>query len=275
MEGQITKILSNLYFVTSNKSVYECKARGKFRHDKIIPVVGDYVIFSEIDKYITEILPRKNFLIRPLSSNIDQGLIITSLKSPDFSANLLDKLLLISEYNRITPVICITKEDLLNDDEKKEFESIINYYRKIGYKVLYNSKLDEVKAIFKDKVTVFIGQTGSGKSTLLNKLDSGLNLETNEISKALGRGKHTTRFVQLISIFGGSVLDTPGFSSIDLSKLDDIDIKNCFIEFKDYSCRFQDCKHIGEHDCAVKKAVESGEILRSRYDNYKKFIEKK
>jgi len=272
MEGQITKILSNLYFITSSNRVYECSARGKFRHQKITPVVGDYVIFNESEKYITEILPRKNFLIRPLVSNIDQGVIVTSLSSPDFSTNLLDKLILIAEYNKITPIICITKEDLLNDNKKEHFTSIINYYRKIGYLVLYNTELDDIKKLFKDKTTVFMGQTGSGKSTLLNKLDSNLNLETDEISKALGRGKHTTRFVQLLSMFDGKVLDTPGFSSIDLSTINDEDIGWGFIEFKNHECKFRDCKHINEQSCAVKEAVESGDILDSRYENYKKFI---
>ena len=272
MEGQITKILSNLYFTTSNGIVYECNARGKFRHQKITPVVGDYVIFSESEKYITEILPRKNFLIRPLVSNIDQGIIVTSLKAPDFSTNLLDKLLLIAEHNNIKPIICITKADLLSDTEKEQFRSIIEYYKSIGYLVLDNTELADIKKLFKDKITVFMGQTGSGKSTLLNKLDSNLNLETDEISKALGRGKHTTRFVQLLNMFEGKVLDTPGFSSIDLSSISDEDISWGFIEFKNYECKFRDCKHINEQSCAVKEAVESGNILDSRYDNYKKFI---
>jgi len=273
MEGQITKILSDTYFITSNNVVYECKARGKFRHQNIIPVVGDYVMFSEIENYIKEILPRKNYLVRPLVSNIDQGLIVTSLKAPDFSTNLLDKLLLIAEYNKIKPIICITKEDLLTEEEKKKFKEIINYYISIGYLVLYNTDLDLIKKIFKNKVTVFMGQTGSGKSTLLNRLDNNLNLETNEISKALGRGKHTTRFVQLLDMYSGKVLDTPGFSSIDLSSMTDEEIKNSFIEFRKYECKFKDCKHIKEQSCAIKEAVDSNQILCSRYDNYKKFID--
>ena len=275
MEGQITKILSNLYFVTYKDKVYECHARGKFRHESITPTVGDYVRFDEKNNYILEVLPRKNTLVRPLVSNIDQGLIVTSLKEPDFSSNLLDKLLLVMEHNSIVPIICLTKEDLLTGEEKIEFSRYIEYYRGLGYLVLYNTNLDDIKIIFKNKVTVFTGQTGSGKSTLLNMLDDSLNLETNEISKALGRGKHTTRFVQLINLFDGKVLDTPGFSMIDLSNMSDEDIRDSFIEFSKYPCKFKDCKHLNERDCAVKDAVEDGRILESRYNNYKKFIEKK
>ncbi len=274
MKGQIVKIISNLYFVNCDGLIYECHSRGNFRKNKITPVVGDFCVIDEKNRYILEILPRKNALIRPLVANIDQGLIVTSLKTPDFSFNLLDKLLLIMEINKIKPIICITKEDLLTENEKEEYRKIMDYYRKIGYVVYYNNEIDELKKIFKDKTTVFTGQTGAGKSSLFNKLDKNLNFEVGEVSIALGRGKHTTRCVELISLLGGKLVDTPGFSSIDLSMLKSEDIKGAFVEFNDYKCKYKDCMHTKEStlECGVKKATEEGKILKSRYDDYIKFL---
>ena len=274
MKGQIIKILSNLYFVNCDGNILECHSRGNFRNKNITPVVGDYCIVDIDSKYILEILPRKNFLIRPLVANIDQGLIVTSLKTPDFSTNLLDKLILIMELNNIKPIICITKEDIVDNDLKNEIKEILDYYKKIGYKVFYNYELEEIKKIFKDKTTVFTGQTGAGKSSLFNKLDPNLNFETGEVSIALGRGKHTTRFVELINLFDGKLVDTPGFSSIDLSIYSKENIKNSFIEFNNYECKYKDCNHTNESidECAIKKGVLEGKILKSRYDNYLKFI---
>ena len=178
------------------------------------------------------------------------------------------------EINKIKPIICITKEDIITDEQKKETKEILDYYKKIGYQVFYNYELDDIKKIFKDKTTVFTGQTGAGKSSLFNKLDPSLNFETGEVSIALGRGKHTTRFVELISLFDGKLVDTPGFSSIDLTIYSEEDIRNSFIEFKKYNCKYNDCKHINEgiDECAIKKAVDNKEILESRYLNYIKFI---
>lgn len=275
MEGQIIKILSNLYFVNNGNQIYECHSRGKFRNDKITPVVGDYVIFDSENNYILEILPRKNYLIRPLVSNIDQGIILTSVKHPDFSSNLLDKLITVMEHHHIKPILCFSKWDLLSEEETKSMEQICNYYQKIGYTVVKNIELDNIKALLKDKTTVFTGQTGAGKSTLMNRLDSSLNLETGEISEALGRGKHTTRHVELIEMYGGKVLDTPGFSSIDFSNLSKEEIRDTFIEFDDYLCPFRDCMHINEKECEVKRNVENGNILASRYENYQKFLNPK
>lgn len=274
MKGQIVKILSNLYFVQVEDKVYDCRSRGVFRNQNITPVVGDYCIFSVEDKYILEILPRKNFLIRPLVSNVDQGLIVTSLRIPEFSSNLLDKLLLIMELNRIEPIICITKEDLISEEEKENIRDIMKYYQSIGYNVIYNYETDKLKEIFKDKTTVFTGQTGAGKSSLLNRLDSSLDLEVGEVSKALGRGKHTTRHVELISIFGGKLVDTPGFSSIDLSIFTKEQIRRSFREFNEYPCKYRGCFHNRENieECEIKKNVENGNILKSRYENYIKFI---
>ena len=275
MKGQIVKILSNLYFVNDGSKVHECHSRGKFRNDKITPVVGDYVVFDDENNYILEILPRKNYLIRPLVSNIDQGIIVTSVKHPDFSSNLLDKLITVMEHNDIEPILCFSKWDLLTEDETDKIENICSYYEKIGYVTVKNTELDRIKDLLKDKTSVFTGQTGAGKSTLMNHLDSNLNLETGEISLALGRGKHTTRHVELIEMYGGKVLDTPGFSSIDFSNLTKEEIKNTFIEFDNYLCPFRDCMHINEKECEVKRNVENGNILASRYENYQKFLNPK
>ncbi len=274
MKGQIVKILSNLYTVNSEGRVYECHSRGKFRNQNITPVVGDYVVFDNENNYILEILPRKNSLVRPLVSNIDQALLVTSVKSPDFSTNLLDKLLTTVEYHDIKPIICLTKYDLLTSNEKKEINKYLKYYKKIGYKVLFNTNLFRIKRLFKNKTTVFTGQTGAGKSTLINHLDKSLKLETGEISKALGRGKHTTRHVELIEIYGGKVLDTPGFSSIDFNDLTNEEIRDTFIDFNKYTCPYKDCMHLKEKECTIKNKVKSGEILKSRYENYQKFIKK-
>lgn len=271
MQGKIIKQLSNDYTVLSNNKIYICKPRGKFRKDNLVPLVGDNVLFDEKNNYLLEILPRKNSLIRPSVANIDQVVIITSVKDPDFSSNLLDKLLTIVEYNNIKPIICFTKLDLL--DNKEEINNIIEYYKKIGYLVYISTDIDNISKIFSSKLTVFTGQSGAGKSTLLNKLDNNLNLKTGEISYALGRGKHTTRHVELLNLYDGLVADTPGFSALDLNYMTDIQIRDTFIEFKN-ECKYRDCMHINEDGCEVIKRLDK-DILKSRYDNYVKFLRRK
>lgn len=272
MRGQIVKILSNLYFVESKGVIYECRSRGKFRHMDLTPVVGDFVLFDEKENYILDILDRKNVLVRPMVSNIDQAFIVTSVKSPDFSTYLLDKLLVLMYHYSITPVICITKYDLLSKNERKEIDAIIKYYKKQGYKVVKNNQMFRIRRMFKGKTTVFTGQTGAGKSTLLNKLDKRLSLEVGEVSKALGRGRHTTRHVELIHTFKGNVLDTPGFSSLDLTDITKEEIKDAFFEFRKITCPYQDCFHMKEKECLVKREVEDNKILSSRYENYTRFM---
>lgn len=269
MQGKIIKIISNDYTVNSNNKNYVCKSRGKFRNLNMTPLVGDNVMFDEKKLYIMDILDRSNELIRPPMANIDQAIVITSVKDPDFSSNLLDKMLNIIEYNNVKPIICFTKLDLVKQDYMNE---IINYYKKIGYDVYLNTEIDKLKTIFKNKITVFTGQTGAGKSTLLNKLDKNLNLKTDEISYALGRGKHTTRYIELLNILDGLVADTPGFSALDFIGMKNENIRDNFIEFRNYTCKYSDCMHNKETDCEVKKAVENNEILKSRYENYLKFI---
>lgn len=265
MEGKIIKIVSNDYTVQADKQ-YICKARGKFRYENIKPLVGDNVIFEK--NYIMEIKKRKNYLIRPMVSNIDQVLIMASVKNPDLDLNLLDKLLCIIEFNSIKPIICFSKLDLLNNNE---LQDIIDYYRQIGYDIYINTEIEKIKKIFKNKVTVFTGQSGSGKSTLLNKLDSSFNLKTGEISLALNRGKHTTRHVELFPLFDGFVVDTPGFSSVDFNDMTNSDIRDNMLEFNDYKelCEYKDCMHVNEEKCGIKN---NPKILNSRYENYLKFI---
>lgn len=272
MKGQIVKIISNNYTVSTGTAVYICKARGKFRKEKKTPLVGDYVLFDDKNNYILEIESRKNFLIRPMVANIDQAFLITSLKEPDLSLNLLDKLLVVMEVNKIKPIICLTKQDKCQKEELQKYQEIMDYYRNIGYMVLYNNELDKIKKEIKNKTSVFTGQTGAGKSTLLNHLDASLNLKTGEISMALNRGKHTTRHVELIEMYGGKVLDTPGFSSLEFKDMTKEEIKNAFVEFKQYPCIYKDCSHIDEKECKIRKAVEDKEILLSRYENYKKIL---
>ena len=269
MDGKIIKIISNKFTVLANKR-YECIARGKFRNQKVTPIVGDNVIFDDKKQIILDIKPRKNSLVRPPVANIDQAVIVVSVKEPDLDLYLLDKLLCIVEYNNIKPIICFTKVDLLKD--KSKFEDIKNYYKKIGYMVFENKDKD-LKQIFKDKITVFAGQSGAGKSTLLNILDESLNLKTGTISYALGRGKHTTRHVELINLLGGWCADTPGFSSLSLSEMDIKHIKDNMIEFHNLSskCAYRDCMHDKEEECEIKKQVGKY-ILESRYENYIKFI---
>ena len=272
MQGQIIKIVSDLHYVSCNDEVYPCKCRGIFRKEHITPVVGDYVLFSIEKKLIEEILPRKNEFERPKVSNIDQAFIVTSLVNPNFSLNLLDKMLVLMELHNVEAIICITKEDLVSDLELEKIRKTLKYYKSLGYEVVSNQEIDKIKALIKGKTSVFTGQTGAGKSTLLNKLNPNWNLETGEVSLALGRGRHTTRVVELFSLFDGKVMDTPGFSALDFNKYSKEEIRDAFIEFSMYPCPFKDCMHTKEKECIVKQEVISNNILDSRYTNYLNFI---
>lgn len=273
MQGQIIKISSNRHVVYSEGYEYNTIPRGKFRKDKMIPKVGDYVNFNDKSLVIEEILPRKNTFNRPMVSNIDRAFIVTSLVNPNFSLGLLDKFIAHMELNNIDVVICLTKIDLVNDEEYEKIKEIMQYYNNIGYNVVTNNDLLKIKELIRDKTNVFIGQTGAGKSTLLNKLNPSFNLKTGEVSLALGRGKHTTRNVELYKFLDGKVLDTPGFSSLDFSIYKKDDIKKAFREFSNYTCPFKDCSHTKEEECSIRKAVNDKEILESRYNSYLKFYE--
>lgn len=272
MKGQIVKILSDIHFVSTENETIPCTCRGIFRKNKVNPYVGDFVLFDEEKKQITEVLKRKNEIKRPPVANIDQGFIITSLKTPDFDPFLLDKLIVQLELNHITPVIILTKLDLVSEEVKEKVRETMKYYKEIGYTVLENTQLEEIKKLFQDKTTVFTGQTGAGKSRLLNQLDENLNLETGEVSESLGRGRHTTRHIELWNLFGGKVLDTPGFSALEFTEYEPLEIASAMIEFKNYPCPFRDCSHTNEPECQIKKEVEKGTILKSRYDSYRRLV---
>ena len=275
MPGKIIKIISNLYTVKTQNGLYECRARGKFRNLFIVPLVGDECIIDEKNKYILKILPRKNSLSRPMIANVDLALIVTSVKKPNLSLSLLDKMISIISLKNIVPILIFTKIDLLNKEEIKELEKIKAYYVKIGYSVFDNQNLKKLYPLLKNKIIVVTGQTGAGKSTLLNQMDTTLHLKTDEISESLGRGKHTTRHVELFQIKDFYIADTPGFSSLDFLETTKEEIRNSFKEFSNYTCRFKNCMHDKEQDCAVKEALENGEILESRYQNYLSFIKNK
>lgn len=271
MQGKIVKNISNLYDVLVGNTIYHAKARGKFKNMNITPLVGDEVKIDIEKNYIMEILPRYNCLDRPRVSNVDIALIITSCKEPNISLNLLDKEITSIVLNNIEPVIVFSKLDLLNPTEINTIETLKSYYQKIGYQVFYNTEMPLLKKYLANKEIVVTGQTGSGKSTFINKLGN-LNIETNEISHALGRGKHTTRHAEIYHIDNINIIDTPGFSSLDINKYTKKEIADSFIEFKSYSCRFKDCLHDKEIDCGVKEALNNNLILRSRYDNYLAFL---
>jgi ribosome biogenesis GTPase len=273
MKGRVIKLISNMWTVEIDGKLIDCSCIGKFKYLKISPIVGDIVEVDVENKLITKIYVRKNELIRPPVSNIDQAIILVSCKEPNFSSNLLDKMLVVIEYNNVKPIICFTKYDLL--DDTTEIDEIISYYKKIGYDVFINDDVLNISNVLTDKVSVLTGQTGVGKSSLLNRLKDDLNLPTGEISKALGRGRHTTRHVELLKIDDGLVADTPGFSSLDFIGMTKNDIKDNFIEFYENqdNCKYQDCLHIKEDGCFIKQLVESKEIRETRYENYKKFIE--
>ncbi len=270
--GKIIRIISNLYTVNVDGKNIPCKARGKFRKDKITPLVGDFCEIDEENQYIMKIQERKNFLIRPSIANVDIALIVTSMKKPDFSTNLLDKLISIISLHKIEPMICFTKIDLLNAKEYQEFQTIRDYYTSLGYGVFTNEELADIKQFLNNKIIVVTGQTGAGKSTLLNRLDNTLKLKTSPISEALNRGVHTTRHTEIYEIANFYIADTPGFSALDLKDFNKEDIRSTFKEFSKYPCQFKDCNHIKEKNCGVKEAVSEGKILESRYNSYQNFL---
>lgn len=269
--GIIIKGIGGFYYVkTEENKIIQCKARGVFRKKKITPIVGDRVVIS--DGNIDEIKERKNFMIRPPVSNIDLLLIVVAACSPDPNLFLIDKLLVYSKILNIDAALCINKTDLKNADE------IAKLYRTAGYKVILVSgetgeNLSELKELLKNRVTAFCGLSGVGKSTLLNLLCESEDIKTGDLSQKIMRGKHTTRHVELLELpCGGYVFDTPGFSSLELTDITDIEpseLAGCFPEFVSDECRFKTCAHINEPDCRIKEMVENGGISASRYENYK------
>ena len=272
MNGKIICINASLHKVLlENNTIIDTKVRGKLRNQNIEPMVGDNVFVDIKNNTIEKIEQRKNCLNRPLVSNIDKLLIVMSTSIPVFSSYLIDKFLIIAASNNIEPIIIITKTDMISLKEKNEIKKYINYYRKLGIKTYINTSVKKIKKEFRGSVTALCGQTGSGKSSLLNRIDVTLKLKTGEVSESLGRGKHTTRLVELLEVNGGLIADTPGFSSLDLN-IDKKDIKNYYPEFN-IPCKYRTCLHIGEDGCEIKSLVNKGKIPKWRYENYIKFVE--
>jgi ribosome biogenesis GTPase / thiamine phosphate phosphatase len=282
-EGRIIKALSGFYYVENEDGIFQCRGRGNFRKRKITPLVGDRVTFeaeNATDGYVLEVHDRKNKLVRPPIANVEQAVLVFSAQEPDFSPHLLDKFLVHVEANDIEPVICLSKIDLLDEETEEALAEVETLYRNAGYEVLSTSiYVDETIELLRpylcERVSVFAGQSGVGKSSLLNALKPELNLETNQISKSLGRGKHTTRHVELIPVDTGYVADTPGFSSLDFQGVSPETLALCFPEMRERAedCRFRQCTHINEPSCAVKESLNEGEIAPSRYKHYVQFMQ--
>lgn len=279
MQGKIMKGIAGFYYVhVIGAGVYECKAKGIFRKEKIKPLVGDNVeidIISEEEKTgnISRILERKNELIRPAVANIDQAMVIFAAAKPKPNFNLLDRFLIMMEQQQVDTVICFNKQDLATEEELQKLEET---YQKCGYHILFTSAkkeegLEEVKKVLEGKTTTVAGPSGVGKSSLINLIQPEIEMETGNISEKIERGKHTTRHSQLIHVKNNTyIMDTPGFSSLYLMGFEKEELKEYFKEFKEYEpeCRFLGCSHIHEPDCGVKQALEEGKISRIRYENY-------
>lgn len=279
MLGLIIKGIDGFYYVKSSNAVYECKARGKFRFSGLSPMIGDKVDISVKNGSgnIEKIYERSNFLIRPAVSNVSQAFIVFSVKNPEINTELLNKLMLMCDYKKLHIVICFNKIDLDGNFLNTE---IYKMARSTGYDVaLISAKKDpdltELKCILKDNVTVLCGPSGAGKSTLINNLSGRNVMETANISEKIKRGKNTTRHSELIDAGGGFLIDTPGFSSMNLDFVTKDNLQCYFPEFKSYigTCRFTGCFHYKEPDCSIKEAVLNGDIHKIRYDFYVKILE--
>jgi len=275
-EGKIVKAIAGFFYVNSNDVIYECRGSGLLRKANTKPCVGDNVeikVSDDDEKIATvvKVFKRNNFLIRPNVANVDKVIVVFAIENPKPNLALLDKFLIMLEKQNLEITICVNKIDIGDSDK-----TIKEVYEKAGYKVIYTSALDEIGIEpllneLKDNVTVFSGPSGVGKSSLINKLQEDFALEIGEISKKLKRGKHTTRHVELFELkIGGYVLDTPGFSSLELDIIDESDLKHYYREFEavNGSCKFNTCNHISEPGCQVKQMVEEDEISEKRYENY-------
>ena len=279
MQGKIVKGIAGFYYVHVVESgVYECKAKGIFRKDGVKPLVGDDAEIEilnqkDMEGNIIRILPRKNDLIRPAVANIDQALVVFAVTRPKPHLNLLDRFLVMMESRDIPVILCFNKTDIAKDPEIAQLREI---YEGCGYPLVFTSAkeeshIDELKEILKGKTTAIAGPSGVGKSSIINLLQSEVEMETGSISRKIERGRHTTRHSELLVLGEDSyIMDTPGFSSLYISDIDQESLKYCFPEFAPYEghCRFNGCSHIHEPDCAVKRALEEGKIHKTRYENY-------
>lgn len=289
-EGLIVKALSGYYYVKPMDSALgdtlQCRGRGILKKKEITPLVGDRVIYTSTtngEGMVDEILPRSTELVRPPIANAKLAVLLFSLREPELNLQLLDKFLVHIEHAGLDTLICLTKEDLLDEEAREQDRDLTTQvsklYSEIGYRVITTSSLtgngtDEVKSCLAGEISVLSGQSGVGKSSLLNAMLPGLTLETNEISMKLGRGRHTTRHVELIELEnGGYVADTPGFSQLDFLELGVEELSPCFREFRDLSegCKFRGCSHLHEPNCKVRLAVEEGRVASSRYEHYVQF----
>ena len=274
-QGRIVKNYMGYYYVeTATHEIITCKVKGKMKQNRFSLCTGDYVKFevSGSEGMITDILPRKNFLLRPTVANIDLVVVTVSCANPDFSFLITDKLLALAEMARIPGIICLTKVDIAPEGL---VEKCCELYERIGYKVfLVSAKagigIEELRAEVSEKLTVFAGPSGVGKSSTLNAIDPSLNLVTSHVSEKIGRGRHTTRFAHFIPFSGGYLADTPGFGNLNMEEIEADVLPHAFREFVKYAhhCRFTTCSHTHEPNCAVKEAVEAGEIATSRYNSY-------
>jgi ribosome small subunit-dependent GTPase A len=279
MQGTIIKGIAGFYYIKTDEGIIECKARGKFRHNELTPMVGDIVEITVKNGkgVIDKIHKRSNQLIRPAVSNVTQALVVFAVKNPEINEDLLNKFLINCEFNNLKVVLCFNKLDLTSNDEAKE---IIDMIKSTGYEILFIKAkegygIEQIKEKLKNNITVLCGPSGVGKSTILNKIAGRELMETGEISEKLRRGKHTTRHSELIDVGHGFVVDTPGFSSMDIDFISKDELEECFPEFKEYigGCKFTGCLHYKEPNCAIKNAVENSEIHVKRYEFYVKTLE--
>ena len=284
MQGKIVKGIAGFYYVhVAESGIYECKAKGAFRNQKVKPLVGDNVRLEVLDEEqkkgnIEEILPRKNELIRPAVANIDQALVIFAAAKPKPNFNLLDRFLILMQYQKVPAVVCFNKQDMV---DAEELQLLKNTYESAGYQVIFTSAAKEegiqaVRDLLKGKTTTVAGPSGVGKSSLINLLSPEAEMETGDISRKIERGKHTTRHTELFALDENTfICDTPGFSSIYLPEMEKEELGIYFPEIAEYEpfCRFQGCAHIHEPGCGVKEALEEKKISPIRYDNYKLLYE--